>query len=60
MKLIALLSLAFSLLWGEIELPENFQSNFIQKITNNKQKVITYRGKVLYTNERLYKFSNNI
>ena len=57
MKLIALLSLAFSLLWGEIELPENFQANFIQKITNTKQKVITYSGKVQFSNERLFKWS---
>ena len=57
MKLIALLSLAFSLLSASIELPENFQADFIQKITNTKQKVITYSGKVRFSNETLFKWS---
>ena len=57
MKLIALLSLAFSLLSATVELPENFQANFIQKITNTKQKVITYSGEVRFSNETLFKWS---
>ena len=57
MKLIALLSLTFSLLSASIELPENFQADFIQKITNTKQKVITYSGKVRFSNETLFKWS---
>ena len=57
MKLTVLLLVASSLLWGDIELPENFQSDFIQKITNTKQKVITYSGQVRFSNERLFKWS---
>ena len=57
MKLLALLSLAFSLLSANIALPENFQADFIQKITNTKGKVITYSGKVRFSNERLFKWS---
>ena len=57
MKLLALLSLAFSLLSANIELPENFQADFIQKITNTKEKVITYSGKVRFSNQTLFKWS---
>ena len=57
MKLLTLFTLTFSLLLAEIKLPENFQANFIQKITNTKQKVITYSGKVQFSNERLFKWS---
>jgi len=57
MKLLALLLLASSLLSANIKLPENFQAGFIQKITNTKEKVITYSGKVRFSNERLFKWS---
>jgi len=57
MKLLALLSMTFSLLLADIELPDNFQADFTQKITNTKQKVITYKGKVRFTNDRLFKWS---
>ncbi|HEY9128759.1 MAG TPA: LolA-like outer membrane lipoprotein chaperone [Sulfurovum sp.] len=57
MKLLALLTLAFSLLSANIELPDNFQADFKQTITNTKEKVITYSGKVRFTNERLFKWS---
>jgi outer membrane lipoprotein carrier protein len=57
MKLLALLLLASSLLSANIKLPENFQAGFIQKITNTKAKVITYSGKVRFSNERLFKWS---
>ena len=57
MKLFALLPLAFSLLSASIQLPENFQAGFIQKITNTKEKVITYKGNVRFSNERLFKWS---
>jgi len=40
-----------------IELPKNFQAGFTQKITNTKAKVIEYRGKVSFSNERLFKWS---
>ena len=57
MKLLSLLSLAFSLLCANIELPQNFQADFIQKITNTKEKVIIYSGKVRFSNERLFKWN---
>jgi len=40
-----------------IELPKNFQADFTQKITNTKGKIIDYRGKVSFSNERLFKWS---
>ncbi len=57
MRLLSLLLLAFSALSANVELPENFQADFIQKITNTKEKVITYRGKVRFSNETLFKWS---
>ncbi|WP_373029421.1 LolA-like outer membrane lipoprotein chaperone [Sulfurovum sp.] len=57
MRLLSLLLLAFSALSANVELPENFQADFTQKITNTKEKVITYRGKVRFSNERLFKWS---
>ena len=57
MRLLSLLLLAFSALSANVELPENFQADFIQKITNTKEKVITYRGKVRFSNETLFKWN---
>ncbi|MFC2057562.1 LolA-like outer membrane lipoprotein chaperone [Campylobacterota bacterium] len=57
MRLLSLLLLAFSALSANVELPENFQADFTQKITNTKEKVITYRGKVRFSNETLFKWS---
>ena len=57
MRLLSLLLLAFSTLSANIELPENFQADFTQKITNTKEKVITYSGEVHFSNETLFKWS---
>ena len=57
MRLLSLLLLASSLLSASIELPGNFQADFIQKVTNTKNKVITYRGKVRFSDETLFKWS---
>jgi len=57
MRLLSLLLLAISTLSANIELPENFQADFTQKITNTKEKVITYSGKVRFSNETLFKWS---
>jgi outer membrane lipoprotein carrier protein len=57
MRLLSLLLLASSLLSASIELPGNFQADFIQKITNTKNKVITYSGKVRFSDETLFKWS---
>lgn len=57
MRILSLLLLASSLLLANIELPENFQADFVQKITNTKQKVITYSGKVRFSNKAHFKWS---
>lgn len=57
MRLLLLLLSVPSLLLANIELPENFQADFVQKITNPKQKVITYNGKVRFSNGTLFKWS---
>ncbi len=57
MRLLLLLLLTSSLLTANIELPENFQADFSQKITNTKGKVINYIGKVRFSNENLFKWS---
>jgi outer membrane lipoprotein carrier protein len=57
MRLLPLLLLASSLLFAEINLPENFQANFIQKITNPKKQVIRYSGKVRFSDEKRFKWS---
>ena len=57
MRLLSLLLLAISTLSANIELPENFQADFTQKITNTKEKVIAYSGKVRFSNETLFKWS---
>ncbi len=57
MRLLSLLLLASSLLSANIELPENFQADFIQKVTNTKNKVITYSGKVRFSDQTLFKWS---
>lgn len=57
MRLLSLLLLLSSVLIASIELPENFQANFEQKITNTKGKVIKYTGKVLFSDKSLFKWS---
>jgi len=42
---------------ASIVLPENFQANFMQKITNPKQKVIHYSGNVRFSNKSLLKWA---
>lgn len=57
MRLISLLLLLSCMVFATIELPENFQADFVQKITNTKDKVIVYKGKVSFSNEILFKWS---
>ncbi|KYJ87225.1 LolA-like outer membrane lipoprotein chaperone [Sulfurovum riftiae] len=51
-SLIAVISLSA----GGITLPDNFKANFIQKITNTKNKTINYSGKVRFSNPTLMKW----
>ncbi|WP_309497931.1 LolA-like outer membrane lipoprotein chaperone [Sulfurovum sp.] len=57
MRLLSLLLLLSSVLFSSIALPENFQADFEQKITNTKNKVIKYEGKVLFSDKNLFKWS---
>lgn len=57
MRLLPLLLLLSSMLFASIELPENFQANFEQKITNTKGKVIKYTGKVRFSDKNIFKWS---
>lgn len=57
MRLLPLLLLASSLLSADIKLPENFKANFIQKITNTKEQVIKYSGKIQFSDEQHFKWS---
>lgn len=56
MRLLTLLLLLSSMLFSGIELPENFQADFEQMITNTNKKVIKYEGKVLFSNKKLFKW----
>jgi len=57
MRLLLLLLLLSSVLFSSIALPENFRANFEQKITNTKDKVIKYKGKVFFSDKNLFKWS---
>jgi outer membrane lipoprotein carrier protein len=57
MRLLLVVLLAVSTLFGAtITLPENFQADFTQKITNAKKKSINYSGKVRFSNKTLLKW----
>ena len=47
--LISLLTLG-TLLFADVQLPNNFKTDFEQSITNKKGKVINYEGNVLFIN----------
>jgi len=57
MRTIVLLLFLSLFVFANIDLPNNFKTNFIQKITNTKGKVIEYRGKVSFSNKKLFKWS---
>ena len=48
--LLFVLSMNIFIFAESISVPENFQANFTQKITNPKNKVINYSGKVYFSN----------
>lgn len=56
MKLVLLTFIMGSMLFAQIQVPENFQADFIQTITNPKKKVITYGGKVYFSNKNRLKW----
>jgi len=59
MKLLITLSALVFTLQANITLPQSFESNFQQTITNDKGKVIEYNGSVLFQNQQrsLFKWS---
>jgi outer membrane lipoprotein carrier protein len=59
MKLFLTLSVLVIALQANITLPQNFESNFKQTITNENGKVIEYNGSVLFQNQHrsLFKWS---
>jgi len=50
------MTLVATLYAGGITLPGHFKANFIQKITNTKNKTIDYSGKVRFSNPSLMKW----
>ena len=48
MKTLFTIPLLFLTLQAEINLPENFESNFVQVIINDKGKTLEYNGSVIY------------
>ena len=57
MRLFLIMLSLHSMLFADIALPENFQADFEQKITNSKGKVIKYAGKVRFCDKTLFKWS---
>ena len=55
-KLLGVILLS-TLLFSDINLPENFSADFTQMITNTKKKVINYSGKVRFSDAKLFKWS---
>ncbi|RLA68483.1 MAG: hypothetical protein DRQ78_00280 [Epsilonproteobacteria bacterium] len=57
MRLLLLILCIPYTLFAELKLPDNFQANFTQKITNSKNKVINYSGKVSFSEHINFKWS---
>lgn len=56
MKLLVLHLLLVVMIFANIKLPENFQADFTQTVTNTKKKVISYNGKISFSNKTLFKW----
>ncbi len=54
--LLLILTLGLYVYAVPIILPESFQADFTQKITNTKKKTINYSGKVRFSNKTLLKW----
>ena len=59
MKLLITLSALVFTLQANITLPQSFESDFQQTITNDKGKVIEYKGSVLFQNQHRSLFKWN-
>jgi len=56
-KLLLGVLILSSVVLAEIHLPKSFTTDFIQTITNTKGKVISYNGKVHFTDKKFFKWS---
>ena len=56
MKQLLSVLLLSTFVLSDIKLPENFQSDFTQIITNTKKKVINYSGKVAFSDVNHFKW----
>ncbi len=56
MKPVLIVALLLTVLTAQIELPHHFQSSFTQIVTNPKQKVITYSGKIFFMQKDRFKW----
>ncbi len=57
MKLLLGMIVVSSMALSNINLPDNFIADFTQMITNPKKKVLTYSGKVRFSDKKLFKWS---
>lgn len=57
MRFITTLMMTSVWLFATIELPENFNAKFDQKITNTKKHVIDYHGTILFSRPNRFKWS---
>lgn len=57
MRLLILFLTLSSLVFSNLTLPENFQADFEQRITNTKNRVIKYEGSVLFSDKKFFKWS---
>jgi outer membrane lipoprotein carrier protein len=57
MRQFLILFLLPSWVFSQIDLPDNFKSDFTQMITNTKKNVITYTGKVHFSDVKNFKWS---
>ena len=56
-QFLLIVALGLFLYAGSINIPQNFQANFTQKITNPKKKVINYSGKVYFSESAKLKWA---
>jgi len=55
-SLLLIFTLSLGLFADVLSLPEYFKADFTQKITNTKGKVISYKGKVYFSNKLHFKW----
>lgn len=56
MKTLLLFLSLSSLLFSSIELPPHFRADFIQKVTNSKNKILKYKGKITFSDKKHFKW----